>query len=201
MAGPSPQAVQAARRVFERHDGVMRTSDALAAGIHRRTLYWMRDTGQLECLSRGVYHLASHELPARPDVAAVMRRAPRAVLCLISALDLHEIGTQIPAEVQIALPRDVRPPRIGYPRVRAFHMSSQSLAAGVEEWSEAGVSLRVFSVAVRPLLIASATAPASGRTARGSAGGHPRAARSWKSWTTRGSIASRTSFAHTEALL
>jgi len=133
--------------VFERHDGVMRTSDALAAGIHRRTLYWMRDTGQLECLSRGVYHLASHELPARPDVAAVMRRAPRAVLCLISALDLHEIGTQIPAEVQIALPRDVRPPRIGYPRVRAFHMSSQSLAAGVEEWSERGVSLRVFSVA------------------------------------------------------
>ncbi len=125
----------------------MRTSDALAAGIHRRTLYWMRDAGQLESLSRGVYHLASHPLPAKPDVVAVMRRAPKAVLCLVSALDLHELGTQIPAEVQIALPRDVRPPRIGYPRVRVFHMSPPSLAAGIQERTAEGAILRVFNVA------------------------------------------------------
>jgi predicted transcriptional regulator of viral defense system len=147
MTTPSLQSIEAATLVFERHHGVMRTSDALAAGIHRRTLYWMRDAGQLERLSRGVYHLASHRLPERPDVAAVMRRAPKAVLCLVSALDLHELGTQIPAEVQIALPRDVRPPRIDYPRVRVFHMSSQSLAAGIEERRAEGVVLRVFNVA------------------------------------------------------
>ncbi len=147
MPTPSQQAIEAAALVFECHQGVMRTSDALAAGVHRRTLYWMRDAGQLEALSRGVYHLTSHDLPAKPDVAAVMRRAPRAVLCLVSALDLHEVGTQIPAEVQIALPRDVRPPRIHYPRVRVFHMSPQSLAAGVEERTAEGVTLRVFSVA------------------------------------------------------
>jgi predicted transcriptional regulator of viral defense system len=147
MATPSQQAIDAAALVFERHHGVMRTSEALAAGVHRRTLYWMRDAGQLEALSRGVYHLTSHALPAKPDVAAVMRRAPRAVLCLVSALDLHEVGTQIPAEVQIALPRDVRPPRIDYPRVRIFHMSPQSLAAGVEERTAEGVILRVFTVA------------------------------------------------------
>lgn len=147
MATPSRQAIDTAARIFERHDGVMRTSDALAARIHRRTLYWMRDAGQLEPLSRGVYHLTSHELPAKPDVAAVMRRAPKAVLCLVSALDFHEVGTQIPGEVQIALPRDMRPPRIDYPRVRVFHMSPASLAAGVEERVADGVALRVFSVA------------------------------------------------------
>jgi predicted transcriptional regulator of viral defense system len=147
MATPSQQAIDAAALVFERHHGVMRTSDALAAGVHRRTLYWMRDAGQLERLSRGVYHLTSHDLPEKPDVAAVMRRAPKAVLCLVSALDLHELGTQIPAEVQIALPRDVRPPRIDYPRVRVFHMSAQSLAAGIEERRAEGLVLRVFNVA------------------------------------------------------
>lgn len=147
MATPSQQAVEAAARVFARHDGVMRTSDALAAGIHRRTLYWMRDSGQLEPLSRGVYHLTAHGLPGKPDVAAVMRRTPRAVICLVSALDIHEVGTQIPAEVQIALPRGVHPPRIGYPRIRAFHMSPESLGAGVEEREADGVVLRVFGVA------------------------------------------------------
>ena len=147
MATPSQQAIEAAALVFARHHGVMRTSDALAAGVHRRTLYWMRDAGQLEPLSRGVYHLTSHDLPAKPDVAAVMRRAPRAVLCLVSALDVHEIGTQIPAEVQIALPRDMRPPRIDYPRIRVFHMSPQSFAAGAEERTAEGVTLRVFNVA------------------------------------------------------
>jgi len=125
----------------------MRTSEALASGIQPRTLYWMRDISLLEPLSRGVYHLASYPLPSRPDVAAVMRRAPRAVLCLVSALDFHEIGTQIPAEVQIALPRDVKPPRIDYPRVRVFHMSAASMAAGVEEQTHAGASFRVFGVA------------------------------------------------------
>lgn len=146
MPTPSEQAVRAAAAVFERHDGVMRTSEALAAGIQQRTLYWMRDAGQLERLSRGVYHLASHPLPAKPDVTAVMRRAPKAVLCLVSALDFHEVGTQVPAEVHIALPRHVRPPRIRYPRVRVVHMSPASLEAGVEERVTKGVPLRVFSI-------------------------------------------------------
>ena len=147
MPTPSEQALETAAEVFERHEGVMRTSDALAAGIQPRTLYWMRDSGLLEPLSRGVYHLTSHDLPAKPDVVAVMRRAPKGVLCLVSALDIHDIGTQVPAEVQIALPREVRPPRIGYPRVRVVHMSSVSLTAGVEERAIAGVTLRVFGIA------------------------------------------------------
>lgn len=125
----------------------MRTSEALAAGIQPRTLYAMRDSGLVERLSWGVYHLTSHPLAAKPDVAVVLRRVPRGVLCLVSALDFHEVGTQIPVEVHIALPRDVRPPRIDYPRVRVVHMSPASLGAGVEEHVSEGIRLRVFGVA------------------------------------------------------
>jgi predicted transcriptional regulator of viral defense system len=146
-AEPSRYALEASISEFERHHGVMRTSEALAAGIHRRTLYWMRDAGLLEVLSRGVYHLTALELPAKPDVVAVVRRVPRAVVCLVSALDIHELGAQIPAEVQIALPRGLRAPRIDHPRVRVFHMDAPSFAAGVEEVESGGVTLRVFSVA------------------------------------------------------
>lgn len=147
MREPSDNAVEAAERVFTAHDGIMRTGEALAAGIHRRTLYWMRDHGKLETLSRGIYALESAPLPASPDVAAVMRRVPDAVLCLVSALELHGIGTQIPSAVQIALPRSVRPPRIDRPRVQVFSMSERTLRAGVELHTMAGSEMRVFGVA------------------------------------------------------
>jgi len=125
----------------------MRTGEALDAGIHRRTLYWMRDHGKLEALSRGVFVLASAPLPESPDAAAVMRRVPKAVLCLVSALEHHGIGTQIPAAVQVALPRNVRPPKIGYPRVRVFNMSERAFRAGIEEYLMAGAQIRVYGVA------------------------------------------------------
>jgi hypothetical protein len=54
-----------------------------------------------------------------------MRRVPRAVLCLVSALEFLGIGTQIPAGVQIALPTGVKAPRIAYPRIEPFSMSAE----------------------------------------------------------------------------
>jgi predicted transcriptional regulator of viral defense system len=147
MREPADTAITEAERIFAAHDGVMRTSEALAAGVHRRTLYWMRDHGALEVLSRGVFALASAPLPESPDVAAVMRRIPRGVLCLVSALEYHGVGTQIPAAVQVALPRSIRPPRIAHPRVQVFHMSDAAFDAGIEEHAMAGVSIRVYSAA------------------------------------------------------
>lgn len=147
MSQPTDRSLAAATEVFRSRDGILRTSEALAAGIQARTLYWMRDEGLLERLSRGVYHLADHPLPPQPSVAAVMQRVPSAVLCLVSALEFHEIGTQIPAEVQIALPRGVKAPRIDYPRVRVFHMNAECIAAGVEVHRIAGTKVRVFNIA------------------------------------------------------
>lgn len=147
MRQPSDKAIARAEAIFADHGGVMRTGEALEAGIHRRTLYWMRDQGLLDVLSRGVFLLSTAELPESPDITAVMRRTPRAVLCLVSALAYHEIGTQIPHAVQIALPRGVRPPTFEYPPVQVFKMADAAFAAGVEEHLMGATKIRVFSVA------------------------------------------------------
>lgn len=147
MRIPTDSSIAAARKVFVDHGGVMRTGEALAAGIHRRTLYWMRDQGHLEQLSRGVFHLASERYPENPDVAVVMRRVPNAVLCLVSALSYHEIGTQIPRSVQIALPRSTRVPAIDIPSVRVFTMSDAAYSAGIEERTMGETRVRVYGIA------------------------------------------------------
>ncbi|MGV8083877.1 MAG: type IV toxin-antitoxin system AbiEi family antitoxin domain-containing protein [Coriobacteriia bacterium] len=147
MRHPSDSAVQAAEAIFAARGGLMRTRDALAAGVHRRTLYWMRDNGLLEPLARGVFQLASAPYPASLDMAIVMQRTPRAVLCLVSALVYHEIGTQIPRSVQIALPRNVRPPKFDYPPVQVFNMSDDAFEAGTEERMMGSTQVRVFNAA------------------------------------------------------
>lgn len=147
MRRPTDNAIAAAEAAFTARSGVMRTSEALEAGLHPRTLYWMRDQGLLEELSRGVFHLAASPLPESVDVAAVMQRVPGAVLCLVSALEFHEIGTQIPNAVQIALPRSVRTPRLAYPTVQVFHMSEAALSVGVEKHVMGETQVRVFSAA------------------------------------------------------
>ncbi|MDT3681390.1 MAG: type IV toxin-antitoxin system AbiEi family antitoxin domain-containing protein, partial [Truepera sp.] len=98
--------------VFRQHGGQMRMSEALAAGVSRYRLYRMLDDGVLERVSRGVYRLA--ELPAisDPDLAVVALRVPRAVVCLVSALAFHDLTTQVPHAVWIALPRGVDTPRL-----------------------------------------------------------------------------------------
>jgi predicted transcriptional regulator of viral defense system len=107
----------------------------------------MRDQGVLESLSRGVFHLASEPLPERPDVVAVAQRIPAGVISLISALDFHELTTQIPDAVYVAIPRGTKHPRIAYPRVRIVHMSPTAMSSGVEEHVMGETPVRVFGVA------------------------------------------------------
>jgi predicted transcriptional regulator of viral defense system len=147
MREPSSREVERAVEVFRKADGVLRTSEVLVAGVEERTLYWMREQGVVEPLSRGVYHLAEWPLPAFPDVAGVLARTPRAVLCLVSALEFHAIGTQVPSAVQIALPRGVKAPRIMRPRIESFSMSAEAISAGVEQHETNGIAIKVFCVA------------------------------------------------------
>lgn len=126
---------------------MLRTSEALAAGVEERTLYWMRDHGLIERRSRGVHHLVSMPLPAYPDIAAVFTRYPHAVLCLTSALSFHGVGTQLPGAVHIAVPSGTKAPRFAYPRVVRFTMNRAALDAGVEEHDMDGTTVPIFSVA------------------------------------------------------
>jgi predicted transcriptional regulator of viral defense system len=133
------------RRLFRQSGGLLRTGAALRAGIHPRTLYEMRDKGVLEQLGRGLFRLASLPAPASPDLVTVAAKIPAAVVCLISALAFHEITTQIPHEVHIALPRGAEPPRLRHPPLRVFWFTGPAFSDGIEVHKQDGIELRVYS--------------------------------------------------------
>jgi len=133
------------KRAFSRGGGLLRTSAALRAGIHARTLYDMRDEGVIKELSRGLYRLADLPALSNPDLVTVALKIPAGVVCLISALAYHEITTQIPHEVHLALPRGTEPPRLQHPPLRVFWFTGRSFTEGIETHKVDGIGLRVYS--------------------------------------------------------
>lgn len=131
--------------IFRRHGGQLRMSEALAYGISRYSLYMLRDRGIVEPVSRGVYRLA--ELPPidNPDLVTVSLRVPKAVICLVSALAFHDMTTQIPHVVSVAVPRGSRAPSLDYPPVRAHRFSTQAYGHGIETHLIDGVTVKVYS--------------------------------------------------------
>lgn len=134
------------RAIFRERGGVLRTSEALRVGIHRRTLYAMRDAGVLEKLSHGLYRLSDLPPLGNPDLVSVGMRVPDGVICLISALAFHEITTQVPHEVYIAVDRASGPPRrVDYPPVRVFRFTGKTFTEGIETPTVDGVPVRVYN--------------------------------------------------------
>ena len=140
-----PSVFEQAREIFRAHGGTLRTRQALAAGIHPRTLYELRDAGELEQLARGVYRLAEMPPLSDPDLATVGKRVPQGVICLISALAFHELTTQIPHVVHVALPRNAWTPKLEYPPIQVYHFSLDAFNAGIEPYTIEGVDVRVYS--------------------------------------------------------
>lgn len=140
-----PTSFKQARQVFRRHGGILRTREALAAGIHPRTLYTMRDRGEVEMMARGVYRLADMPPLADPDLATVAKRVPTAVVCLISALAFHQLTTQIPHEVHVAIKRSAGTPVLAHPPLRVYRFSDAAFGAGIEARTVDDVPVRVYS--------------------------------------------------------
>ena len=138
-------AVNEARKVFQTHGGTLRTTEALSAGIHPRTLYALRDSGTVEQLARGLYRLAGLPPQNNPDLTTVARRIPQGVVCLISALAFHELTTQIPHAVHLALPRTARHPVLEYPPLRVFRFATDAYSAGIDTPVIDGVAVRIYN--------------------------------------------------------
>jgi predicted transcriptional regulator of viral defense system len=105
----------------------------------------MRDDGTLEAVSRGVFRLADNEPLGNPDLVTVATRVQNGVVCLISALAYHEITTQIPHEIHVALQRGAETPRLDYPPIKLYWFSDKAYSAGVETHELDGVSVRIYS--------------------------------------------------------
>jgi predicted transcriptional regulator of viral defense system len=126
---------------------IVRPSDLQRARIPRNYLSRLVQSGQLQKLDRGIYTAGT--LPASEHISLmeVSRKVPKAVICLLSALSFHEIGTQIPSEVWIAIDVKAWAPRITSPAVRIMRFSGEALHFGVQEKQVSGGKLRVFSPA------------------------------------------------------
>ena len=139
------QSIKQAIEKIRGFGGAFRTSTALRHGIHPRTLYELRDNGVLEQLSRGTYRLSEQGPLSNPDLVTVASRVPQGVICLISALSFHEMTTQIPHSVSIALSRNMRKPAINYPPLKVYWYDEQCYQSGTEEHIIDGVAVKVYS--------------------------------------------------------
>jgi predicted transcriptional regulator of viral defense system len=134
-----------ADQIFLHHGGVLRMSEAIKANIHRRMLYSMLEAGIIERLGRGLYRLADLPPLGNPDLVSVSLKIPSGVICLISSLAYHEITTQVPHEVYVALERGTEAPRLTHPPIRIFWFSGQAFTDGIQTHKIDGARVRIYS--------------------------------------------------------
>lgn|SRR5574341_634469 len=127
--------------------GVLSAREAARLGIHSQQLSRLVAEGRLERIARGQYRWPDHPVTEHHALAITARAVPHAVVCLLSALSFHGIGTQLPSDVWVAVDRRVRRPRLTYPRLRVVRFGGPALTAGVEEHRVEGARVRVYGVA------------------------------------------------------
>ena len=132
---------------YVRQHGIVRPRDIEAIGVPREYLLRLHRQGKLDRAGRGMYTLPDAAITERHSYAEVAKRVPEAVLCLLSALVFHEITTQNPASVWIALRQGARTPALNSPSLRLVRLSGPSLTEGVENHRIEGVPVRVYSAA------------------------------------------------------
>ena len=134
-------------RAFRDKGGTLRTRDLIGSGVHTDALYALRDSGRIVELGRGLYRLAEMGEVEHPDFAVVAAIAPNAVVCLVSALAYHQITTQIPSSVHLAVPRgSYHRIKLSVP-VTVYRFDSKTFDDGLETHRVGGMPLKVYSAA------------------------------------------------------
>lgn len=137
---------QRALRLARRRQGAT-VRDFAAAGIHRQVLTRLVASGHLERVSRGVYRLPNRPITEHHSVAVVAAAVPQGTITLLSALQFHQIGTQLPSQVWIALDRRARRPALKYPPLRIVRYSGAALIEGIETHEVEGQAVRIYNAA------------------------------------------------------
>ncbi len=131
-----------------RRRGFARAADFKRLGVDRTALARLHRAGRLARVGRGLYALPDRQTTEHHSLAEAAKKVPNGVVCLLSALSFHGIGTQLPFEVWIALDRKARLPKPGPGLAFRFHrFSGKALTAGVERHVVDGVPVKVYSAA------------------------------------------------------
>ncbi len=130
-----------------RRQGLVRPRDLAKLGVARTTLQRLETDGTIERVGRGLYRLADGDVTEFRDLAAASARVPHGIICLLSALRFHDLGTQNPREVWLAIGPGDRRPLANSPPLRVVRFSGRALAEGVETHRIEGADVRVTSKA------------------------------------------------------
>ena len=134
-------------RDFARRTGILQARDLQLLGIPKRYLGRLCDEGFLTKTGRGVYMTSNSPETIHLGLALAEKSIPKSVICLLSALRFHEIGTQIPHKVWIAMDRRAAHPRGDISQLRIVRFSGKALTEGIEEHEIAGVRVRIYNPA------------------------------------------------------
>ena len=124
-----------------------RPSQIEALGISYDQLRRLETAGTVERVARGLYRLTASEPTEHYSLAAVCARTPRSVICLLSALKVHGIGTQLPREVWLAIPHKARPPREPGIKIRLLRFTGPAWTFGIQETAFEGVPAHITNPA------------------------------------------------------
>jgi predicted transcriptional regulator of viral defense system len=141
-----PKPLREILRYIGEH-GMVRPRDIEAIGLPREYLGRLHRQSKLNRSGRGIYTLPDANVTERHSYAEVAKRVPGSVICLLTALVFHEITTQSPAAVWIALRKGARTPTLTSPTLRIVRLSGPSLIEGIENHQVEGVAVRVYSAA------------------------------------------------------
>jgi predicted transcriptional regulator of viral defense system len=127
--------------------GILRPRDLQQHGIPRQYLHILELAGEVQRTGRGLYVLANAEFTETHSLAEACKRVPKGVVCLLSALRLHELTTQLPHEVWLAMDEKARKPKVSQPLLRVVRFSGPSLTFGIQQRKIEGVQVRFYDPA------------------------------------------------------
>ena len=127
--------------------GLIRPCDLDALGLPSIALTRLVRQGLLSRVGRGLYARPDRTVSEHGTLAEVARKHPQAIICLLSALRVHDLTTQAPFEVWIAIPNKAHAPKMDYPPLRVMRFSGAALTEGIETHRIDGVTVRVTNVA------------------------------------------------------
>ena len=130
-----------------RKAGVLRPRDLDEHGIPRQYLRILEVSGAIHRSGRGLYTADGAEVTENHSIAEASKRVPHGVICLISALRMHGLTTQIPHEIWMAMDRKARMPRLDYPPLRVVRFSGAALTSGIETRKIEGVEVHMYGPA------------------------------------------------------
>jgi len=132
-----------------RERGLVSAGEIRQMGMHPQTLKRLVESGKLERVARGRYRLPDpdYDITEHHGLVLGAAAAPKGVVCLLSALQFHVVGTQLPRQLWMALPRGAWTPVIDYPPMRIVRVSGEAFTAGIEEHTLEGQPVHVYDVA------------------------------------------------------